>query len=85
MGFPEVQLGLLPGAGGVVRTVRMLGIADALLKLLMQGQRLRPAQAMETGILDEVVATPGGAGPRRQGLGQAAGRAGGARSPSRGT
>src|SRR6478672_4653617 len=31
MGFPEVQLGLLPGAGGVVRTVRMLGIADALL------------------------------------------------------
>ncbi len=58
MGFPEVQLGLLPGAGGVVRTVRMLGIADALLKLLMQGQRLRPAQALETGILDEVVATP---------------------------
>ncbi|MFI5028940.1 MAG: 3-hydroxyacyl-CoA dehydrogenase NAD-binding domain-containing protein, partial [Solirubrobacterales bacterium] len=57
MGFPEVQLGLLPGAGGVVRTVRMLGIADALLKLLMQGQRLRPAQALETGILDEVVAT----------------------------
>ncbi|HUB73210.1 MAG TPA: 3-hydroxyacyl-CoA dehydrogenase NAD-binding domain-containing protein [Solirubrobacteraceae bacterium] len=57
MGFPEVQLGLLPGAGGVVRTVRMLGIADALLKLLMQGQRLRPAQAREAGILDEVVAT----------------------------
>jgi 3-hydroxyacyl-CoA dehydrogenase / enoyl-CoA hydratase / 3-hydroxybutyryl-CoA epimerase len=56
MGFPEVQLGLLPGAGGVVRTVRMLGIADALMKLLMQGQRLRPAQAIETGILDEVVA-----------------------------
>ncbi|HEX3510549.1 MAG TPA: 3-hydroxyacyl-CoA dehydrogenase NAD-binding domain-containing protein [Solirubrobacteraceae bacterium] len=57
MGFPEVQLGLLPGAGGVVRTVRMLGIADALLKLLMQGQRLRPAQAKEAGILDEIVAT----------------------------
>ncbi|HEY0516141.1 MAG TPA: 3-hydroxyacyl-CoA dehydrogenase NAD-binding domain-containing protein [Solirubrobacteraceae bacterium] len=57
MGFPEVQLGLLPGAGGVVRTVRMLGIADALLKLLMQGQRLRPAQAQEAGILDEIVAT----------------------------
>jgi 3-hydroxyacyl-CoA dehydrogenase/enoyl-CoA hydratase/3-hydroxybutyryl-CoA epimerase len=57
MGFPEVQLGLLPGAGGVVRTVRMLGIVDALMKLLMQGQRLRPPQAMEVGILDEVVAT----------------------------
>jgi len=57
MGFPEVQLGLLPGAGGVVRTVRMLGIADALVQLLMQGQRLRPAQAKEVGILDEIVAT----------------------------
>jgi 3-hydroxyacyl-CoA dehydrogenase / enoyl-CoA hydratase / 3-hydroxybutyryl-CoA epimerase len=57
MGFPEVQLGLLPGAGGVVRTVRMLGIVDALMKLLMQGQRLRPDKALETGILDEVVAT----------------------------
>jgi len=55
MGFPEVQLGLLPGAGGVVRTVRMLGIVDALMKLLMQGQRLRPDKALEAGILDEVV------------------------------
>jgi 3-hydroxyacyl-CoA dehydrogenase/enoyl-CoA hydratase/3-hydroxybutyryl-CoA epimerase len=55
MGFPEVQLGLLPGAGGVVRTVRMLGIVDALMKLLMQGQRLRPDKALEAGILDETV------------------------------
>jgi 3-hydroxyacyl-CoA dehydrogenase / enoyl-CoA hydratase / 3-hydroxybutyryl-CoA epimerase len=58
VGFPEVQLGLLPGAGGVIRTVRMLGIADALLQLLMQGQRLRPAQAEELGVVDEIVATP---------------------------
>jgi 3-hydroxyacyl-CoA dehydrogenase/enoyl-CoA hydratase/3-hydroxybutyryl-CoA epimerase len=57
MGFPEVQLGLLPGAGGVVRTVRMIGIVDALMQLLMQGQRLRPAKAKEAGILDEIVAT----------------------------
>ena len=57
LGFPEVQLGLLPGAGGVVRTVRMLGIVDALMKLLMQGQRLRPDKALEAGILDEVVAS----------------------------
>jgi 3-hydroxyacyl-CoA dehydrogenase/enoyl-CoA hydratase/3-hydroxybutyryl-CoA epimerase len=57
VGFPEVQLGLLPGAGGVVRTVRMLGIANALLQLLMQGQRLRPAQAKELGVVDEIVAT----------------------------
>ena len=56
-GFPEVQLGLLPGAGGVVRTVRMLGIVHALMRLLMQGQRVRPAKAMELGIVDELVAT----------------------------
>ena len=42
LGFPEVQLGLLPGAGGVVRTVRMLGIVDALMQLLLQGQRAAP-------------------------------------------
>jgi len=57
VGFPEVQLGLLPGAGGVVRSVRMLGIATALMQLLMQGQRLKPAQAKELGVVDEIVAT----------------------------
>jgi len=55
LGFPEVQLGLLPGGGGVVRTVRMLGIVEALMQLLMQGQRLRPQKAKEVGILDEIV------------------------------
>jgi len=40
-----------------VRTVRMLGIANALLSLLMQGQRLRPAKALEVGVVDEVVPT----------------------------
>lgn len=53
-GLPEVTLGLLPGGGGVTRTVRMLGIADALLKLLLQGQRLKPAAARDTGIVDEL-------------------------------
>ena len=57
VGFPEVQLGLLPGAGGVVRTVRMLGIVNALMQLLLQGQRLRPAKALEVGVVNEVVPT----------------------------
>jgi 3-hydroxyacyl-CoA dehydrogenase/enoyl-CoA hydratase/3-hydroxybutyryl-CoA epimerase len=57
LGFPEVQLGLLPGAGGVVRTVRMFGIVDALMQLLLQGQRHRPAQALEMKLVDEVVPT----------------------------
>jgi 3-hydroxyacyl-CoA dehydrogenase / enoyl-CoA hydratase / 3-hydroxybutyryl-CoA epimerase len=57
-GFPEVTLGLLPGAGGIVRTVRLLGIADALMKLLLQGQRLSPAEAVGAGIVHELAATP---------------------------
>ena len=55
VGFPEVTLGLLPGAGGVVRSVRMLGIAEALTALLLQGQRHRPVEARELGIVDEIV------------------------------
>ncbi|MGH3778041.1 MAG: 3-hydroxyacyl-CoA dehydrogenase NAD-binding domain-containing protein [Pseudonocardiaceae bacterium] len=58
IGFPEVTLGILPGLGGVVRTVRMLGLATALTQLLVQGQQVRPAQAKEIGIVDQVVATP---------------------------
>ena len=58
LGFPEVQLGLLPGAGGVTRTVRMLGIVNALMQLLLQGQRVRPEKGKEIGIVDELVARP---------------------------
>ena len=56
-GLPEVTLGLLPGAGGTVRVTRMIGITDALLNVLLQGQRLRPTQALETKLVDEVVST----------------------------
>jgi len=54
-GFPEVTLGLLPGGNGIVRAVRLLGIQKALVELLMQGQRLRPEQALKVGIIDELV------------------------------
>jgi 3-hydroxyacyl-CoA dehydrogenase/enoyl-CoA hydratase/3-hydroxybutyryl-CoA epimerase len=57
IGFPEVQLGLLPGAGGVVRSVRMIGIVQALMGALLQGQRLKPAKAKELGLIDDVVPT----------------------------
>jgi 3-hydroxyacyl-CoA dehydrogenase/enoyl-CoA hydratase/3-hydroxybutyryl-CoA epimerase len=57
LGFPEVKLGLLPGAGGVVRTVRMFGIVEAMMGLLLQGQELRPAKAKEMGLVDQVVAS----------------------------
>jgi 3-hydroxyacyl-CoA dehydrogenase / enoyl-CoA hydratase / 3-hydroxybutyryl-CoA epimerase len=56
IGFPEVNLGLLPGAGGVTRTVRMLGIAQALMGVLLQGmKRFKPAEAKELGLIDEIV------------------------------
>ncbi|WP_033825692.1 3-hydroxyacyl-CoA dehydrogenase NAD-binding domain-containing protein [Kitasatospora sp. MBT63] len=57
IGLPEVTLGLLPGGGGVVRTVRMMGITDALLKVLLQGRQYRPAQALENGLVHELAAT----------------------------
>src|SRR5437763_13671056 len=57
IGQPEATLGLLPGGGGVVRTVRMMGIADALLKVLLHGQRYKPRQALDVGLVDEVVGT----------------------------
>jgi 3-hydroxyacyl-CoA dehydrogenase/enoyl-CoA hydratase/3-hydroxybutyryl-CoA epimerase len=57
VGFPEVQLGLLPGGGGVVRTVRLLGIVPALMNWLLQGQRHRPQKAKELGLIDEIVPT----------------------------
>jgi 3-hydroxyacyl-CoA dehydrogenase / enoyl-CoA hydratase / 3-hydroxybutyryl-CoA epimerase len=55
LGTPEVTLGLLPGAGGVTRTVRLMGIQSALLNVLLQGQRHKPQAALGLGLVDEVV------------------------------
>ncbi|MDT4977425.1 MAG: 3-hydroxyacyl-CoA dehydrogenase / enoyl-CoA hydratase / 3-hydroxybutyryl-CoA epimerase, partial [Pseudonocardiales bacterium] len=57
-GLPEVTLGLLPGGGGVTRITRLLGVSDGLTKVLLQGTRYPPAQAVEIGIVDELAATP---------------------------
>lgn len=58
IGLPEVTLGLLPAGGGVTRTVRLMGIADALLKVLLQGTQYSPQRALENGLIHEVAATP---------------------------
>ncbi|WP_406341492.1 3-hydroxyacyl-CoA dehydrogenase NAD-binding domain-containing protein [Streptomyces sp. NBC_00648] len=58
IGLPEVTLGLLPAGGGVTRTVRLMGIADALLKVLLQGTQYSPRRALENGLVHEVAATP---------------------------
>ena len=58
IGLPEVSLGLLPGGGGVARTVRMFGLQKALMEVLLQGQRRKPAAALQVGLVDEVVTDP---------------------------
>ncbi len=55
IGLPEVTLGLLPGGGGVVRTVRLLGFQAALMNVLLQGPRFNAAKAKDTGLVDELV------------------------------
>jgi 3-hydroxyacyl-CoA dehydrogenase/enoyl-CoA hydratase/3-hydroxybutyryl-CoA epimerase len=58
LGLPEVTLGLLPGGGGVVRTVRLLGLTNALMQVLLQGTRHRPSAALEIGLVHELVDDP---------------------------
>ncbi|MBO0876820.1 MAG: enoyl-CoA hydratase/isomerase family protein, partial [Pseudonocardia sp.] len=56
-GLPEVTLGLLPGGGGVTRITRLLGIANGVMNVLAQGQRHKPAKALEVGIIDELASS----------------------------
>jgi 3-hydroxyacyl-CoA dehydrogenase/enoyl-CoA hydratase/3-hydroxybutyryl-CoA epimerase len=54
LGLPEVQLGLLPGAGGCQRLPRLIG-ASAALDLILTGRSERAAKALRLGLVDEVV------------------------------
>ena len=54
IGLPEVNLGLLPGAGGTQRLPRLIGF-DAALSMMLDG-RPRPVESAElTGFTDEIV------------------------------
>ncbi|WP_426745495.1 fatty acid oxidation complex subunit alpha FadJ [Myxococcus faecalis] len=57
LGLPEVQLGLLPGAGGTQRLPALIG-AQAALDLILTGKNVKPAKARKLGIVDEVVPVP---------------------------
>lgn len=57
IGLPEVTLGLLPGGGGVARTVRMFGIQKAFMEVLSQGTRFKPGKALEVGLVDQLVSS----------------------------
>jgi 3-hydroxyacyl-CoA dehydrogenase/enoyl-CoA hydratase/3-hydroxybutyryl-CoA epimerase len=56
LGLPEVQFGILPAAGGVVRLTRLLGI-EAALPFLLTGQRVGVPSALASGLIDEVAPT----------------------------
>ncbi len=54
LGQPEVQLGLIPGAGGTQRLPHLIGIAQAL-DLILAGKSVRAQKARKLGLVDEVV------------------------------
>jgi 3-hydroxyacyl-CoA dehydrogenase/enoyl-CoA hydratase/3-hydroxybutyryl-CoA epimerase len=54
LGLPEVQLGLIPGAGGCQRLPRLIGLRAAL-DMILTGKSERAAKALRLGLADEVV------------------------------
>ena len=54
LGLPEVRLGLIPGAGGTQRLPRCIGLVRAI-ELIGLGQLVTAVEALELGVLDEVV------------------------------
>ncbi|HET7755390.1 MAG TPA: fatty acid oxidation complex subunit alpha FadJ, partial [Anaeromyxobacteraceae bacterium] len=57
LGLPEVQLGLIPGAGGTQRLPRLIGIAAAL-DLILAGKTVKARKALKLGLVDEVAPAP---------------------------
>ena len=55
LGLPEVTLGLLPGAGGVTKMTRLLGLQGAF-PYLVEGKTMRPRQAAELGLVQGLAA-----------------------------
>jgi len=58
LGLPEVQVGLLPGAGGTQRLPRLIGIREAL-PLMLEGRHVKPAKAVSLGIGNELASDIG--------------------------
>jgi 3-hydroxyacyl-CoA dehydrogenase / enoyl-CoA hydratase / 3-hydroxybutyryl-CoA epimerase len=53
LGFPEVQLGVHPGFGGTVRSVKLAGPIGAM-ELMLTGRSIRPKQALAMGLVDRL-------------------------------
>ena len=56
-GLPEVTLGLLPGGGGIVRMVRLLGLQNAF-PFLMEGKQFGVDKAKSLGLIQDTAETP---------------------------
>jgi 3-hydroxyacyl-CoA dehydrogenase/enoyl-CoA hydratase/carnithine racemase len=54
VGQPEVQIGLIPGAGGTQRLPRLVGLPDAL-QMIATGQAISSDEGLKKGCVDEVV------------------------------
>jgi 3-hydroxyacyl-CoA dehydrogenase/enoyl-CoA hydratase/3-hydroxybutyryl-CoA epimerase len=54
LALPEVQLGLIPGAGGTQRLPRLIGLQDALT-MILEGRNVRAKRALQLGLVDELV------------------------------
>jgi 3-hydroxyacyl-CoA dehydrogenase/enoyl-CoA hydratase/3-hydroxybutyryl-CoA epimerase len=54
LALPEVQIGLIPGAGGTQRLPRLIG-TRAALDMILTGKNIRAKKAMQIGLVDELV------------------------------
>jgi len=54
LGLPEVQLGIHPGFGGTVRSVRLLGVRAAM-EMMLTGKSVRADKALRIGLVDRLV------------------------------
>ena len=54
LALPEVQLGLIPGAGGTQRLPRTVGLRSAL-DMILSGKNVRPKKALQIGLVDDLV------------------------------
>ncbi|MEO8579424.1 MAG: fatty acid oxidation complex subunit alpha FadJ [Gemmatimonadales bacterium] len=54
LGLPEVQLGLIPGAGGTQRLPRRIGLTAAL-DMILTGKNVRAQKSLQLGLIDELV------------------------------
>jgi 3-hydroxyacyl-CoA dehydrogenase / enoyl-CoA hydratase / 3-hydroxybutyryl-CoA epimerase len=57
LGLPEVTLGLLPGAGGVTKMVRLLGLEKAF-PYLVEGKLFGPREAAKLGLVHALATSP---------------------------